>query len=86
MGVYGLTYDQRADRLLDLMGLGDWTPSHFVHTSKVSQLTGIVFFDVFSCGSYQKMFECSLPHLGKTTYPNWQGRQTSSWLQNRPSQ
>ena len=27
MGVYGLTDDQKADRLLDLQGLGDWTPS-----------------------------------------------------------
>ena len=27
MGVYGLTDDQKADRLLDLLGLGDWTPS-----------------------------------------------------------
>ena len=27
MGVYGLTDDQKADRLLDLPGLGDWTPS-----------------------------------------------------------
>ena len=29
MGVYGLTEDQKADRLLDLPGLGDWTPSQF---------------------------------------------------------
>ena len=27
MGVYGLTDDQKADGLLDLQGLGDWTPS-----------------------------------------------------------
>ena len=27
MEVYGLTDDQKADRLLDLSGLGDWKPS-----------------------------------------------------------
>ena len=27
MEVYGLTDDQKADRLLDLAGLGDWKPS-----------------------------------------------------------
>ena len=61
MGVYGLTDDQKADRLLDLTGLGDWTPSQLCAYIQ----TGIVFFDVFSCGNYQKMFECSSPHLGK---------------------
>ena len=28
MEVYGLTDDQKADRLLDLSGLGNWKPSH----------------------------------------------------------
>ena len=86
MGVYGLTDDQKADGFLTFPVLGTGHLHSCVHTSKVSQLTGIVFFDVFSCGSYQKMFECSSPHLGKTIYPNWHGRQTSSWLQNMPSQ
>ena len=46
-------------RQIGFLVLGTGHLHSCVHTSKVSQLTGIVFFEVFSCGSYQKMLSAA---------------------------
>ena len=57
MEVYGLTDDQKADRLLDLSGLGDWKPSQLC--AHIQSLTvRMSSCDGFFYASYLKMSVC----------------------------
>ena len=59
MEVYGLTDDQKADRLLDLSGLGDWKPSQLcAHIQSLTVSHDVLMRRTFFYASYLKMSVC----------------------------
>lgn len=55
MKVYGLTDDQKADRVLDFARLGDWKPQLCVHIQKLSVDKDVILQQI----SYRKMSSAS---------------------------
>ena len=82
MEVYGLTDDQKADRLLDLSGIGDWKPSQLcAHIQSLTVGQDVLLRRIFL---RQLPEDVRVQHSTWEAYLSWHVRLMSSWQQNVP--